>query len=195
MKRIFDFVFSFFGILLLFPLLLLISLLIWLVESESIYFRQVRIGQYGNPFTLIKFRTMERLSTTNKEFDVGDNSRVTQIGKILRKTKLDELPQLVNILRGEMSFVGPRPEVEEWTMIYTDKWKIIHKVKPGITDYASIKFRNEEELLNESDNPLKTYRDEILPQKLKLNIDYIENSNLFSDIKIIFLTIYTVIFK
>lgn len=158
------------------------------------FFIQNRIGLKGQMFNLFKFRSMSVVSDKNKgSFDAGDGSRITPLGKILRKTKLDELPQLINVLKGDMSIVGPRPEVKQWTEVYPEKWKIVHSVKPGITDNASIEFRNEEETLSQSDDPIKTYRDVILPRKLDLYIDYVNNQSFWGDLKIIFKTIKVVI--
>lgn len=128
-------------------------------------------------------------------FDAGNSSRITPFGRFLRKTKLDELPQLFNVLKGEMSIVGPRPEVKQWTEVYPEKWQIVHTVKPGITDNASIEFRNEEELLAQSVDPIKTYREEILPRKLDLYIEYVNKQSFGGDLKIIFKTIEAIIFK
>lgn len=161
-----------------------------------ILFRQLRVGKNGKLFRLNKFRTMRVLKEAEKgSFDVGNSSRITPLGKFLRRTKLDELPQLFNVLVGDMSIVGPRPEVKQWTEVYSEKWSIVHLVKPGITDNASILFRNEEEIFAKSSNPTETYKNEILPKKLDLYIDYVNNQSLFGDIKIILKTIYTVIAK
>lgn len=161
-----------------------------------VFFIQQRIGQQGKPFRLIKFRTMKVASgKTSGSFDAGDNTRITPLGRFLRKTKLDELPQLINVLKGEMSFVGPRPEVKQWTEVYPEKWKIVHSVKPGITDNASIEFRNEEEILAKSNDPIKTYKEEILPRKLDLYIDYVNNRSGWGDLIIIYKTIKVVILK
>jgi lipopolysaccharide/colanic/teichoic acid biosynthesis glycosyltransferase len=159
-------------------------------------FIQKRIGIDGISFSLLKFRTMRVEKDTEKgSFHAGDVSRITPIGKILRKTKLDELPQLFNVLKGDMSIVGPRPEVDKWTKIYPEKWSIVHKVKPGITDNASILFRNEEVILKNSPNPEETYKNEILPKKLDLYIDYVNNHSFLGDMKIILKTINVVLFK
>ena len=128
-------------------------------------------------------------------FDLGDASRVTPLGSLLRATKLDELPQLFNVLIGQISLVGPRPEVEKWTSIYPEKWKIVHRVRPGITDNASIIYRNEEDILKKSSDPEKLYREGILPQKLDLYIQYVNHNTLLGDISIIFKTIRAIIFK
>ena len=129
----------------------------------------------------------------NGKFDLGSSSRVTVLGKTLRKTKIDEIPQLINVLYGDMSIVGPRPEIKLWTEVYPDRWSIVHSVKPGITDNASIEFRNEEKLLANADEPEVIYRDVILPRKLDLYIQYVENQSFLGDVKIIFRTIKTVI--
>lgn len=161
-----------------------------------IIFLQQRIGLNGKPFYLYKFRSMYILGEAKiGTFHAGDTSRITPLGKFLRKTKLDELPQLFNVLKGDMSIVGPRPEVEKWTKVYPEKWAIVHKVKPGITDNASILFRNEEEILKNSPNPEETYKNEILPRKLDLYIDYVNNHSFLGDMKIIFHTIKVVLFK
>lgn len=195
MKKIFDIILASLGLIFFLPIFILTAILIKIYSPGAILFKQQRIGKYGRSFILMKFRTMEELNSAHNNFDAGDTTRITSIGKFLRKSKLDELPQLINILKGEMSFVGPRPEVDEWTKVYSDKWSIVHRVKPGITDYASIQFRNEQEILENSDNPVKKYKEDILPHKLSLNIDYVNNRSFLGDLKIILLTIYTVIFK
>jgi len=128
-------------------------------------------------------------------FDAGDRSRVTSVGRFLRRTKLDELPQLINVLIGEMSLVGPRPEVRQWVKVYPEKWKIVHQVKPGITDNASILFRDEEEILASSLSPEITYREVILPKKLSLYLEYVKTQSLAQDCRIIFKTILILIRK
>ena len=196
LKRGFDFVSSYTGIVLSAPLFLIITLIISTSMPGPILFRQLRVGKNGKLFRLNKFRTMRVLKEAEKgSFDAGNSSRITPLGKFLRKTKLDELPQLFNVLRGDMSIVGPRPEVKQWTEVYSEKWAIVHSVRPGITDNASILFRNEEEILAASSNPIETYKNEILPKKLDLYIDYVNNQSLIGDVKIILKTIYTVIAK
>jgi lipopolysaccharide/colanic/teichoic acid biosynthesis glycosyltransferase len=195
-KRIFDITFSTIGLLLLTPFFLIIIIWIKLLMPGPVFFIQQRVGLLGNCFKLIKFRTMLLSDTkTISGFDAGDSSRITPFGKFLRKTKLDEIPQLINVLKGDMSFVGPRPEVKQWTEVYPEKWKIVHTVRPGITDNASIVFRNEEEILSKSMNPEETYRNEILPQKLDLYIDYVNNHTFRGDIMIILRTLKAIIFK
>jgi lipopolysaccharide/colanic/teichoic acid biosynthesis glycosyltransferase len=196
MKRIIDILVSLSGIIILFPLALIVGIIIYLNDFQPVLFKQERIGRYGNPFRLLKFRSMTtKKGVSGSSFDIGDNSRVTRIGKLLRKTKIDEIPQLINVLFGDMSIVGPRPEIKLWTEVYPDRWSIVHSVKPGITDNASIEFRNEEELLANADDSETMYKDVILPRKLDLYIKYVENQSLSGDMEIIFRTIKTVIFK
>ena len=196
MKILFDFCISLIFTVLLLPVYLLISLFIIIDTGFPVFFVQKRVGKGGKLFRMYKFRTM----TVQKEaksgsFDAGDSSRVTRVGKLLRKTKLDELPQLFNVVIGNMWLVGPRPEVQKWVGAYPERWAVVHSVRPGITDNASIVFRNEEEILAASSDPQLTYRIEILPQKLKLYEDYIRKNSFWVDIKIIFKTISSVLFK
>jgi lipopolysaccharide/colanic/teichoic acid biosynthesis glycosyltransferase len=154
------------------------------------------MGKNGVPFRLFKFRTMKSIQKAPEgRFNPGDRTRVTKLGSFLRKYKLDELPQLINVLIGDMSIVGPRPEIREWTEVYPSEWKIILSVKPGITDNASIAYRDEEEILSKADDPHEIYRNLILPRKLALYISYVQNNNLLKDIGIIFRTLITVIYK
>jgi lipopolysaccharide/colanic/teichoic acid biosynthesis glycosyltransferase len=195
-KRIFDILASFFGIIITLPVFLFIALFIALLMPGPIFFIQTRIGKGGKEFRLLKFRTMlVKPKASEGSFDAGDQSRITALGKILRKTKMDEIPQLINVLKGEMSLVGPRPEVKKWTTVYTEQWAIVHRVRPGITDNASIEFRNEEELLAQSLNPEETYRDVILPRKLELYINYVNHHSFWGDLMIILRTIQSVILK
>lgn len=196
MKRLFDITASFLGLILLSPFLITISFLIILTMPGPILFRQQRVGKNRKLFKLNKFRSMSVKKGSEKgHFDIGDKSRITKLGRILRKFKLDELPQLFNVLVGDMSLVGPRPEVKKWTEIYPEKWDIVLKVKPGITDNASIFFRNEEEILANSCSPEKTYELEILPEKLDYYIDYVKNNSFWGDIKIILRTFHIIITK
>lgn len=195
-KRIFDILASFFGLLIISPIILIVALFIKLQMPGPVFFVQTRIGKGGREFRLLKFRTMRvKPRTSEGSFDVGDQSRITGLGKILRKTKLDEVPQLINVLKGDMSLVGPRPEVKEWTAVYPEQWAIVHQVQPGITDNASIEFRNEEELLAQSSNPEETYRNVILPRKLELYINYVQHHSFSGDLMIIIRTIQSVILK
>lgn len=196
LKRLFDIFFAFLGLFFLSPLLFVLVLIIKVFDNGPAFFIQARKGLNGKLFKLIKFRTMTVVvDATKGSFDAGDGSRITPLGRFLRKTKLDELPQLFNVFKGDMSIVGPRPEVQKWTEIYPEKWAIVHTVRPGITDYASIHFRNEEEILAASENPHETYKNEILPKKLDLNIQYVNNKTFCEDIKIIFKTLLAIILK
>lgn len=193
-KRCFDIIFSFLGLILLLPLLVLIALIIKLESKGPILYKQIRVGKNNIDFKIYKFRTMYVGSDKKGLLTVGNKDpRITKTGYFLRKYKLDEFPQLINVLFGSMSFVGPRPEVRKYVDYYSDCDLDIFSVKPGITDYASIHFRNEVELLKETNNPEMFYLKEIMPEKIALNKKYIEHKNLFIDIKIIFNTILTII--
>ena len=165
-----------------------------MIDSRGgIFFFQDRVGQYGKDFRLWKFRTMKRDSEKHGQITLGTNdSRITGMGKFLRKYKLDELPQLVNVLIGEMSLVGPRPEVRKYVNLYNDEQKKVLQVKPGITDYASIEYADENALLEKSSDPLKTYVEEVMPAKINLNMKYIEDPSLKNYFRIIFLTLQKV---
>lgn len=194
MKRVFDFILSIIGITLLSPFYLIVSICILLDSKGGILYKQERVGLNGQIFKVFKFRTMRPDSFSKGALTVGSRDpRITNIGYYLRKYKLDELPQLFNVLLGDMSFVGPRPEVKKYTDLYTDEQRKVLSVRPGITDYASIKFRNENDLLSESDHPEQLYIDEIMPEKLDLNMKYINDNGIFKDVKIIFATFYTII--
>ncbi|MGA9213655.1 sugar transferase [Kaistella sp.] len=194
MKRIFDVILSVIGIIILSPFYIIVSLLIWSDSKGGILYKQERVGLNGRIFKVFKFRTMRPDSFSKGALTVGSRDpRITSIGYYLRKYKLDELPQLFNVLFGEMSFVGPRPEVKKYTDLYNDEQKKVLSVLPGITDYASIKFRNENDLLSASDTPERLYIEQIMPEKLDLNMKYIKDNNVFKDIKIIFDTFYTII--
>lgn len=194
MKRVFDLIFSLFGIAVLLPVYLSIALLISLDSKGGVIYRQERTGKYGKTFRVLKFRTMRPDSFNKGALTVGSRDpRITNIGYYLRKYKLDELPQLFNVFLGEMSFVGPRPEVKKYTDLYTKEQQKVLQVRPGITDYASIKYRNENDMLSDSDDPEKLYIEEIMPEKLNLNLKYINDNNVFKDIKIIFDTFHAII--
>ena len=194
MKRIFDLFFAFLGIMLLLPIYLLITIFIKLDSKGEILYKQERIGKDGIPFYVLKFRTMVPDAFSKGALTVGSRDpRVTGVGFYLRKYKLDELPQLFNVFFGEMSFVGPRPEVKKYTDLYNENQRVVLSVKPGITDYASIKYRNENDLLAQSSDPEKLYIEEIMPEKLNLNLKYINDNNVFKDIKIIINTFYTIV--
>lgn len=194
MKRIFDITLSIFGIIILSPFYVVVSFLILIDSKGGVLYKQDRVGLNGHIFKVFKFRTMNPDSFSKGALTVGSRDpRITSIGYYLRKYKLDELPQLFNVLFGDMSFVGPRPEVKKYTDLYSDEQKKVLSVRPGITDYASIKFRNENDLLSETDEPEKLYIDVIMPEKLALNMKYILDNNVFKDIEIIFSTFYTII--
>ncbi len=188
-KRIFDIFFASIGLLVLSPALAAIAILIDLDSAGGIFFRQERIGKNGKPFRIFKFRTM-RADNKGMKITVGNDSRITKIGQFLRKSKLDELPQLINILKGEMSFVGPRPEVAEYVKYYSDRdRKIVLSVRPGITDWASIKFKNESEILAKETNPEQAYINKILPKKLRYCRFYVKHQSLLGDVVIILKTL------
>jgi lipopolysaccharide/colanic/teichoic acid biosynthesis glycosyltransferase len=196
LKRLFDLSVSILGLIILMPLLIVLAILIKLNDKGPVLFCQKRIGMHGIPFNMYKFRSMKVIESAEEGlFRPGNRSRVTSPGKFLRRTKLDELPQLINVLKGDMSLVGPRPEVEEWVAVLPDKWRLVLTVRPGITDNASIVFRNEEELLSRSLNPEDTYRNIILPRKLDLYTEYVINHTFMGDISIIFCTIKTILYK
>ncbi|MEE9442259.1 MAG: sugar transferase [candidate division Zixibacteria bacterium] len=190
MKRFFDFVVSLSGLLVLSPLLILISLAILFSMGWPIFYRQVRVGKNGRKFKIIKFRSMvKNAEKRGPEFTTGGDSRITPLGGILRKTKLDELPQFMNVLIGDMSLVGPRPEVPRYVALYNEEQKQVLSVRPGLTDPASIAYRNEEEILAGYEDSEKAYIEEIMPAKLELNLEYINRVCFTTDISLIFKTI------
>lgn len=190
LKRLFDILFSVVGILLVSPLLIVLGLLVKLTSKGPVFYTQKRIGIDGMEFNLLKFRTMYVGSDKKGLLTVGaKDARITKVGLFLRKYKLDELPQLINVFNGTMSFVGPRPEVEKYVKLYTPIQREILKVRPGITDFSSIYFRNESELLSLSADPEAFYIERIMPQKIRLNNVYIRNQSLRLDILIILKTL------
>ncbi|MBO0961643.1 sugar transferase [Neobacillus sp. MM2021_6] len=193
-KRAFDIVMSFVGLILLSPFFLIIFLLIKLDSKGPVLFKQVRVGRFEKNFKILKFRTMVTdAESRGAQITVGRDSRITRVGHLLRKSKLDELPQLINVFKGDMSLVGPRPEVPKYTQYYNKTQKRIFEIRPGITDYASIKYRDENEILAMSTEPEKTYIEEIMVDKLKLNLEYLQKRSLVTDIKIIFNTLYKIV--
>jgi lipopolysaccharide/colanic/teichoic acid biosynthesis glycosyltransferase len=194
LKRTFDVTAASIGLIVLAPLLALIAILVRATSRGPVIFRQTRVGKDDQDFTLFKFRSMaSRLGSEAGSFDAGDTSRVTKVGALLRATKLDELPQLWNVLRGDMSVVGPRPEVRKWVETYPDQWKRVHTVRPGITDPAAIVFRDEERILSKASDPELLYRTEILPRKLNLYEDYIRTQGFWTDCIIIWRTALAVL--
>lgn len=190
MKRLFDIFISITGIIILLPFWLIISLLIILDSKGGIFYKQIRVGKDNKDFYLLKFRSMRTDADKKGLLTVGGRDpRITRMGYYIRKYKIDELPQLFNVLKGDMSLVGPRPEVRKYVNLYNETQKKVLTVQPGITDYASIEYSNENEILGKASDPEKTYIEEIMPAKLKLNLKYMEEKGLVTDITIIFRTI------
>ncbi len=194
MIRIADIIFSLLGIIIILPLLILIGVWIKIDSKGPILFNQQRVGRWSRDFYLHKLRTMKVDSESKGQLTVGGRDpRITSIGYYLRKFKLDELPQLFNVLKGEMSLVGPRPEVRRYVEYYQGEQLKVLNVKPGVTDYASISYSNENDLLSTSDNPEKTYIEEVMPAKLELNKKFIENPTIGNYLKVILLTVSKII--
>ena len=194
MKRFFDILFSIVVLLLFLPIGIIVSIWIALESKGGVFYFQERIGLKGRPFKLWKFRTMVKNADKAGKLTVGmKDARITRSGIFIRKYKLDEFPQFINVLIGNMSIVGPRPEVFEYTELYTEEQKKVLNVKPGITDLASLEYFNENDLLGKSSNPQKTYIEEVMPAKLELNKKYLENTSLVQDLKIIWRTFLKVV--
>ena len=194
MKRVFDLITSLLGLFLLSPILLLVALLIKSDSTGPIFFRQERMGKGFRPFFIFKFRTMTQHTAAQvRLLTVGDDSRITRVGRFLRKAKIDELPQLFNVLKGEMTFVGPRPEVRQFVELFRADYEEILKVRPGITDLASLKYRDEAMLLGKSKNPVEEYVTQILPDKIKLSKEYIRKSSFFFDLILILKTLLKIV--
>ena len=191
-KRAFDIVCAAVGLLVLSPVLLMCALLVGLTSPGGVLFRQERMGRDGVPFTIYKFRSM-RKDNAGLKISTSSDSRITPVGRVLRKTKLDELPQLWNVLKGDMSFVGPRPEVREYTDLYTPEQRQVLLVRPGITGLASIRYRNENDLLSASTDPNRTYIEEVMPAKLALDLEYIPRACVSYDVRLILETLVTVV--
>ena len=193
-KRAMDIVLSACALAVLWPLLLLIALAIWIDDPGPVFYRQVRVGRNGKTFRIFKFRSM--VMDADKKglaITVGRDSRITRVGTVLRKTKLDELAQLLNVFLGQMSFVGPRPEVPKYVELYTPYQRQVLLVRPGITDYASIAYRNENDLLAGAPNPETMYIEQIMPDKIELNMKYLREISPLADIRLIFKTIIAVV--
>jgi lipopolysaccharide/colanic/teichoic acid biosynthesis glycosyltransferase len=190
LKRFFDLILSFIGLLIIVPILFLITILIKISSSGPVFYKQVRVGKNNKDFKIFKFRTMHVNAHKKGLLTVGGRDpRVTSIGYYLRKFKLDELPQLINVFKGDMSFVGPRPEVRQFVNLYSEIQMKVLNVKPGITDLASIEFRNENEILSKEEDPNQYYIDYIMPKKLEINLKYINQRNLLKDFVVIIKTI------
>ncbi|MCR5362895.1 MAG: sugar transferase [Bacteroidales bacterium] len=194
LKRLFDIVASGIGLILLSPIFLVLA--IW-IKSDSVgpvFYRQVRVGRHNRNFRIFKFRSMRIGADKSGELTVGGRDpRITRSGYYIRKYKLDELAQLINVLVGDMSFVGPRPEVPHYVSFYTSEQMHVLDVRPGITDPSSIKYRNENELLEAADDPEQYYIDVIMQDKLRINLDYVAHRSFFSDLKVIFQTILSIV--
>lgn len=190
MTRIFDILLATLGLVILSPLLIFVYVAIVLESRGGGFYRQERTGRYGKPFRLIKFRSMYVNADKHGLITVGGHdNRITRVGYYIRKYKIDELPQLINVVKGDMSIVGPRPEVKKYTDLYTEEQRKILDIRPGITDYASIKYVDENEILGTSDYPERTYIEHIMPDKIKLNMIYISQNGIKEYFKIIFLTL------
>ncbi len=194
LKRLFDFIAASIGLVLLAPLLAAVALAVRRSSSGPVIFRQVRVGRAGADFVLCKFRTMRApvAPVDGATFEAGSTARVTPIGRVLRKWKLDELPQLWNVVKGDMALVGPRPEVRQWVQAYPERWSRVLRVRPGITDPASIEFRDEEEVLAAAPDPADYYRRVVLPRKLDLYERYVDTHTFSGDIRILFKTLRAV---
>ena len=194
MKRFLDIFLSSLALLVLSPFLIIIALIIKLDSRGPVFFRQVRVGKNNKDFKIFKFRTMKVGSDKGRLITVGGHdSRITRVGYFLRKFKLDEIPQLINVFIGDMSLVGPRPEVRKYVDYWTPEQMHVLDVRPGITDMASIRFSNENELLDGVDDPEEYYVKTIMPQKVAMYLDYVNNQSLWGDVKIIFLTVRKII--
>lgn len=195
-KRIFDLLLSLAALLLLSPLFILISIWVKLDSKGHVFYRQTRVGRKKVCFKLIKFRTMCSGADRQGLLTVGDHDcRITRAGYWLRKYKIDELPQLLNILKGEMSFVGPRPEVSKYVALYNPVQQRILSVRPGITDWASIEYIDESELLAKASDPEHFYRTDIIPKKLQQGLKYIDHKSLWTDLHIILMTLKCIVLK
>ena len=194
MKRLFDIVASGLGLLVLSPILIIVAIWIKLDSEGPVFYRQVRVGRYNKDFRIFKFRSMRIGSDKGSLVTIGGrDSRVTRSGYFIRKFKIDELPQLINVFIGDMSLVGPRPEVRHYVNYWTPEQMRALDVRPGITDPASIRFRNENELLEKAEDPKKYYIEVIMQEKLKLYLEYVENASFWYDIKLIFQTFWVII--
>lgn len=194
MKRLFDIVASGLGLLVLSPILIIVAIWIKLDSEGPVFYRQVRVGRYNKDFRIFKFRSMRIGSDKGSLVTIGGRDpRVTRSGYFIRKFKIDELPQLINVFIGDMSLVGPRPEVRHYVNYWTPEQMRALNVRPGITDPASIRFRNENELLEKTEDPEKYYIEVIMQEKLKLYLEYVENASFWYDIKLIFQTFWVII--
>jgi lipopolysaccharide/colanic/teichoic acid biosynthesis glycosyltransferase len=195
LKRLFDILASLFGLILLSPIFLLLALLVKTSSEGPVFYKANRVGRDGKPFKLFKFRSMvTNADKLGPAVTGASDSRVTGIGRFLRKTKLDELPQLINVLIGEMSIVGPRPEDPRYVAHYSEAQRKVLSVRPGITSPASVQYRHEESMLT-GENWESLYIEEIMPAKLAIDLEYVEKASLWQDIKLIFQTFYSIVWK
>tara|TARA_B100000482_G_scaffold79982_1_gene57037 strand:+ start:61 stop:648 length:588 start_codon:yes stop_codon:yes gene_type:complete len=192
-KRLFDIILSFVGVIILIPVFIIISILIKIDSSGPVFFLQERVGLNGKLFKIIKFRSMKVNHNNSLKITLENDKRITNIGKKLRKYKIDEIPELINVFIGDMSFVGPRPDVPGYADLLLGENRNILKLRPGITSRASIKYANEEMILLNTDDPIAFNNDIIFPDKVKMNLNYYYNNNIWIDIKIIFATLFAVL--
>ena len=189
MKRAFDLLISVVVLIIFSPVFIIVGIFISLESKGGVFFSQERIGKNLVPFKILKFRTMKLNSESQGKLTVGSkDNRITKVGYRLRKYKIDKLPQFINVLKGEMSIVGPRPEVNKYVELYNQEQKEVLSIKPGITDYASLEYFEENKLLGESSNPEETYINEIMPKKLEINLKYVKKHSFFTDLNIIWKT-------
>ncbi len=190
MKRLFDIVFSALGLVVGSLILLVVAIIIKISSPGPVLFRQTRVGRYGRSFRIMKFRTMVvNAEKLGGQITPTSDPRITPIGRALRKTKLDELPQLFNVLKGEMSFVGPRPEVQRYVDLYTEEQRKVLELQPGVTDPASLRYRDEGAILAKASDPNQYYIDVVMPDKIRMNTEYAQKATIFTDIGVIFQTI------
>ena len=191
--RLFDIISSGIGLLCLAPVFVVMAIWIKLDSRGPVFYRQTRVGRYGRDFRIFKFRSMRVGSDKGRQITVGERDpRITRSGYFIRRYKIDELPQLINVFLGDMSIVGPRPEVRKYVDLYSEEQRKVFQVRPGITDLASIKYLNENELLSQVDDPDTYYIDVIMPDKLAINLEYIRHQSFMGDIKIIFNTLFKI---
>ncbi len=190
MTRAFDLLVALVGLLMLLPILLLVAIIIKLEDRGPVFFKQVRVGRGGQPFKIWKFRTMVvNAESMGRSITVGNDQRITRTGVWLRKSKLDELPQLINVVIGEMGFVGPRPEVPRYVALYTEEQRKVLELRPGVTDLASIAYRNESELLKDQADPEAFYVQQVMVDKIRINLEYAAGANIWRNIKVILATL------
>ncbi|MCE5303105.1 MAG: sugar transferase [Planctomycetaceae bacterium] len=191
LKRLFDVVAAGMGLILISPFMMVAAIAVRWSSPGPVFFRQERMGRGGKPFFIMKFRTMVQDSPKlGGQITVGDDPRITKVGRLLRKTKLDELPQLLNVLKGDMSMVGPRPEVRKYVEMFADDYREILRVRPGVTDLASLKYRDESTVLAQAADPDQEYIRRVLPEKIQYAREYIRRRSFWLDMKIIFATIF-----